>query len=589
VLHFLHRDNADEDLSDEQVMDRRKRIVRIVLLIIAGLLVVVTSGIFFFWPKVSAWRQDRDLRSAQSYERSGDIRRALLTLEQVVQIYPDNLEARRQLASTYERTGQKQALIMWQEVMRLDPGDVGNQLGYAGAALRFGEKEAARPILERVRQSGSHDPEYYRLAAGLALADRNHAALEENLTELARLLPQDLRLQLNLAVIRLRNPDGPQAAEARATLIVLARNDALRIRAIAELFADIARRWPKPAVDRTAAFQNLVQGLTPAKGPRLDPPEIGDPVERLFAYAMLQPDPVAEDVAVLLQVMVLNGRAAAAFEWIGTLPVKVRRAPLILTTMADASVQTADWRQLRQLLLEGAWGAVPPAAVELAFQVRGTRDGLAPEAARTAWARVLVAARASLPGQVMLLRLCDAWGWPEERKLGLQAVTHDFPLENWAWQQLLSFALSRGEAEEVSRLYQRWIRARPADMGLQVRAGIMDLLLQQRSAPTSRATAGWMQRQPDQPDPVVAHALALWRERRGAEALPLLKALPAAVFAEPRYALVYGLVLAELGRAEESEVMLNRASADRLLPDERLLAEQARSRNQARLTAPRGP
>jgi hypothetical protein len=551
--------------------------------ILIGLLL---AGYFVAWPRLTRWWQQRDLQSAQAYEQAGDFRRALLTLEQVAQLYPANIEARRRLAGLYERTGQKQALVMWQEVVRLVPDDPQNLLGYAGSALRFGDLETARRLVLQVRQSENRGADYYRLAAGIALVDRDHAALEENLAELARLQPQDLRVQLNLAVIRLQDPEGARAEEARSTLLLLARNDPLRIRAIVELFTDIARRWPNPAVERTAAFQSLVKALVPAKGPRLDPPEIGDPLERLFAHAMLQPAPAPEDVVALLHIMVLNGRSAAVAEWIESLPAKIRRAPLVLTARADAAMQAADWPLLQQLLLDGAWGTVPTAAVDLAFQVRASRHAVTPEEARSTWARVLAAAHTSLPGQLMLLRLCEAWGWSEERRLGLQAVTREFPLENWAWQQLISYALSRGDAEELCRLYQRWTGAQPGDPGLQVRAGIMELLLRQRTAPASRVTVEWMQRQPDQAGPAVAHALALWRERRVTEALPVLAALPAAAFAEPRYALAYGVLLAEVGRAEESEPLLNRATADRLLPDELLLVEQARARNRPRLAAP---
>ena len=66
------------------------------------------------------------------------------------------------------------------------------------------------------------------------------------------------------------------------------------------------------------------------------------------------------------------------------------------------------------------------------------------------------------------------------------------------------------------------------------------------------------------------------RGQRLAEALALLGTLRAEAFAEPRYALAYGLMLSEAGRARESEPLLNRASAERMLPDEMLLIEQAR-------------
>ena len=117
----------------------------------------------------------------------------------------------------------------------------------------------------------------------------------------------------------------------------------------------------------------------------------------------------------------------------------------------------------------------------------------------------------------------------------------------------------------------------------------MGQLLQKRGAPSATVTAGFVRQQPANPGAVVAHALALWRGQRLAEALPLLVALPADVFAEPRYALAYGLMLSEAGRARESEHLLNRAAADRMLPDEMLLIEQARARNQPRLPASRIP
>jgi hypothetical protein len=59
----------------------------------------------------------------------------------------------------------------------------------------------------------------------------------------------------------------------------------------------------------------------------------------------------------------------------------------------------------------------------------------------------------------------------------------------------------------------------------------------------------------------------------------LLDALPAPTCTEPRYALAYDLILAETGRARESEALLNQVSADRLLPDELLLIEQAPASN----------
>jgi hypothetical protein len=186
----------------------------------------------------------------------------------------------------------------------------------------------------------------------------------------------------------------------------------------------------------------------------------------------------------------------------------------------------------------------------------------------------------------MLLRLSETWQWPEEHRQTLQAITRAFPRETWAWRQLISTALTQRDSEQLWQTYQRWIRALPGDTGVQIEGAIMGLLLQQRGAPKVRDTAEFVRLQPGNPGASVAHALALWREKRPAEALPLLEALPPSVFAEPRFALVYGLLLAESGQAQASELMLDRATVDRLLPEERLLVEGARARNLSRPAAP---
>ncbi|HRG56015.1 MAG TPA: hypothetical protein PLG56_08255 [Lacunisphaera sp.] len=262
---------------------------------------------------------------------------------------------------------------------------------------------------------------------------------------------------------------------------------------------------------------------------------------------------------------------------------------MVTATASEAALKTGDWPHLRQLLLDGAWGAQPPLAVNGAFDARRNRSQLSPAAQASRWASVIESCKASLPALRMLLRLSEAWQWPDEQQQVLEAITRDFAGESWTWRRLISQALVRGETEELWQVYQRWSRAAPGDTTVQIEAAIMGHLLQKSGAPSSSSTSAWVQRQPAAPGAVVAHALALWRGQRLAEALALLGTLRAEAFAEPRYALAYGLMLSEAGRARESEPLLNRASAERMLPDEMLLIEQARARNQPRLSGSRQP
>lgn len=545
-------------------------------------------GYWLAWPRISNWRQFRNLQAAKLYEEQGDYRRALLTLEQAVQIYPDNLEAKRRLADFYERTGQRQALALWNEVARLEPGNDQNLLGLARAALRFGDRKTCRVALAQLRQSGKTGMDYYRSAAGLAILTGDNPALKENLTALNRLAPADLRVQLSLAMVRVQPADGPEAEPARAVLIQLARTDTMRIRAVIELLGDVARRWSRPAAARVAALEDLARILTPALGPRLDITRDTDPIERLLDFAMSQPVVEPEDAVSLMNWMILNGRSPAALEWIDRLPAKTRESILVMTAVADAALRTQDWPRLRKSLQAGVWGAVPPETVNRALAAYARRNQKVIVGERNNWAAAIEASRSSLSGLQVLLRLSEAWNWPEERRQVLQAVTQAFPREAWAWRQLISHALFRRDTAQLWQAYQRWTRAQAGDSNVQIEAAIMGLLLQQRGVPAPAETAEFIRLMPGHPEATVAHALALWRNHQLAPALELLDGLPSPAFAEPRFALAYGLMLADAGRAQESEEILGRVAAERLLPDEAILIEQARARNKLRLAVPPG-
>src|SRR5262249_27939739 len=144
----------------------------------------------------------------------------------------------------------------------------------------------------------------------------------------------------------------------------------------------------------------------------------------------------------------------------------------IKTAVTEAALRSGDLVRLRKLLLAGAWGEVPPEAVNRAIAARSANG----PADRAGWTAALGAGYASLPGFRMLLRLAEAWNWPEERLQVLTAVTRGFPAEKWAWRQLISYGLARNDSEQVGQIYQRWSRAAPGDTSVQIEAAIIALL-----------------------------------------------------------------------------------------------------------------
>lgn len=503
----------------------------------------------------------------------------MLTWEQLNRLHPTDPEARRRLAGFYERIGQQESVAVWKEAVELDPENAQGHLGLARAAIRFGDRQTARTALQKLSADGLVSAEYYRLHAGLALLEHDVRAQEDNLTQLALLEPENDRVRLNLAMIRLLDPHGSKAAGARSALLELARKDEVRMRAVVELLSDIARRWPTPEPERDAALRALAAALTPARGPLLAMPSQMDHIDRLIHYARAQPDPGAEDVISLANWMSLNGQTESALQWIDTLPPQLTDHALLKTAHAELAIRLRDWPRLRRLLLAGAWGPVPTEAVEQAFRAHAQAGPNRSAAIQPGWVAALEAGKSSPAGLRLLLRLAEIWAWPAEYRQVLLTIARTMPNETWAWRQLVSLALSNADSEQLTQIYGEWRLALPGEPVVQVESAIMGHLLGRRRSATSTETAEFVRQQPLNPGAGVAHALALWRERRVTEAVAVLDALPATAFHEPRYALARGVVLAEAGRATESEELLDRTAGERLLPEERALVVAARERN----------
>jgi tetratricopeptide (TPR) repeat protein len=571
----------DDRRTEPPFRQKQARTVRLIAIVAAAGLGLLVAAYFIGRPALSKWRFNRDLERSAKYEQEGDLRSAMLLLEQLNRLHPSNADIRRRLAGFYERAGQMESIVVWREAIDLDPQNPEGRLGLARSAIRFGDRLTARKVLEEHPVTEVNRIEYHRLRAGLAFLERDLSAQEEHLTALERLIPDDPKVRLNLAVLRLAKPAGSQASMARETLLGLARGPEVRIRAVVELLSDIARRWPQPTAEREDALRNLADALAPARGPLLELPSQVDHIDRLVAYAMTQPSPTPEDAVSLANWMSLNDHTEAALQWIDSLPESVSRSPVVRTAMAEFAIRIRDWPRLQALLRSGAWGPVPAEAVEQAFRARRTASASGRSGVASGWNAAIKAAKGSPPALRMLLRLTELWEWPAERRQVLLAIARSMPRENWAWRQLISDSLERGDGEQVWQAYQEWRRAVPGEPVVQIEAAIMGLLLGRRPVPAVSETAGYVERQPANAGATVAHALALWHAWRHAEAAAALDALPRAAFNEPRYGLARGLVLAETGRAAESEELLDRASREPLLPEERVRVSAARERNRA--------
>ena len=564
---------------------REKRTVkRLVVGFVAALLFVVLLGLVGY-PAFQDFRKKRIVRIARVFVETEDYRSAYLLLDQHVKNHPDNLEARRLLAKVLEEYGPGQGLAEWENLVKLQPENAANSIGYITSALRAGQYQKLPEALVTLRKLQPDSIEYHRLAAGLALVKGDAAALRQSLEAMALVEPDNVTTQFNVAALRLNSSVPAEVVSAREALEKFARGDTMRIRAALALINDAPKRWPKeksPAKHYVLIVRQLELGKSPLDSPsafmktgaiRIREP--GLPV--LLEYLQNQPSPTAEDVAQLTQWMIKIGQTREALVWLETLPGKSRGSPAALASMAACAVGLELWDKLEPLLLQGAWGPVPNEAVRFAFQARLLREQKNDSRAEAIWNKAIQSSAQSLPGLRMLHRLVQVWRWPGKEAQVLWALVRRFPNDNLAWQKLVGQVMASRDTAQVWRVYTAWTQAVPANIPAQIERVVLGLLVRPQEQGLSAQAEKLFRSDPNNPGCRLAQALALWRGGLAGEALIVLDAVQLNPASEPRVALTRGLVLASIGRHMESERMFALVQTEWLLPEETALMAAARA------------
>ena len=556
-------------------------------LTISVAVIFLLGGLVYFigYPAFQNFRNGRIIRVANAFLATEDYRSAYLLLDQYLKNHPDKLEARRLLAKVLEEYGAGQGLAEWETLVKVEPRNPANYVGYISSALRVRQIQKLPEALATLRKLQPNGIDYHRLSAGLALVTGDAAALRQSVEALAQAEPDNATTQFNLAALRLNSPLVAEVDSAREVLEKFSHGDALRIRATLALIDDAPRRWPKeknPAKLYVLLVRQLELGKSSLDSPsgfmRTGAIRLRDPgLETLIEYLENQPASTPEDVAMLAQWLLKIGRTRDALVWLETLPPKTRESPAALASMAACAVGLEAWDRLQQLLQQGAWGPVPAEAVKYAFQARLLREQKNDSRAESIWNGAVKASEQSLPGMRMLHRLVQIWHWPGKEAQVLWALVRRFPNDSLAWQKLAEQVLSTRETPQVWRVYNAWIQATPANLQAQLERVVIGLLARPQEPGLANQAAELFRLHPNNPGCRLAQALALWRGGLTGEALIVLDAVQLNPASEPRVALTRGLVLAALGRHMESERMFALLKIEALLPEETALIAAART------------
>jgi predicted Zn-dependent protease len=226
-----------------------------------GYLVLLLALGFGVYRGYQALREKRLATQARAFVGKGDYQSAVLVARRILQLHQNNVAACRVMAEAAEIANRAEALPWRQRISDLEPNVPENQVALAATALRFGEVELARKVLDSVAPAARASVKYLELLGGVAIAEKQPAVAEEQFAAALQLEPGNPRLVLNLASIRLASKNAHTTEQARADLIRLSEDPAMRLESLRALASDAlahksdaqAQRWTAQLKSETRA------------------------------------------------------------------------------------------------------------------------------------------------------------------------------------------------------------------------------------------------------------------------------------------------------------------------------------------------
>src|ERR1051325_10297962 len=316
----------------------------------AGALVLgLVVGLFLlsYGPETySNWSEARLVRRASAMLAGQDFDGAVRTAQEIVQRHPNSAAAFQILAEASEKQNRPETVAWRAQIARLRPHDLDSQLNLASAALRFGQLDTARKALDDVSPADRDRAAYHVVAGWLARAQGNEIEVEQHFAAAVEREPTNDLYRFNLAVLRIRSDVPEKRAEAREGLERLTKVPAFHTGSLRALLGDAVQRNELERADALA--QELQMSQQVAFSDYLLCLEFYRKLNQAKFTALLEKvKPVAArdptDLALLMEWLNDNGRAADVLKWMEKLPAEATTKPPPAVAVANALVEGKNW------------------------------------------------------------------------------------------------------------------------------------------------------------------------------------------------------------------------------------------------------
>jgi len=538
---------------------------------------VVAALAFGGYRAYGAWREKNLARQAREFFARGDYQSAVLVARHLLQLDQNSLAACRVMAETAELAGRYEALSWRQRVVALEPNVPDNAIALAGTALRFGQIDLARKILDTVPPSARTTVKYFQMSGGIAVVERLPAVAETSFSAALKLESSNPQLALNLATVRLALPEVDTNEKARGELARLIDQPAVRLEALRALTADAlghnsrasAERWAAQLkAEKDATFSDLLLYLEAVQGTDLAPP------------ALLEAQAKADKSSVMASTLItwMNRHALAkrAVAWGLTLPKQTLEEQPVPLAIAESYSFLTDWNALRAWVDGKNWGEYEcfRLAVQSHALHRLTPIDRPSMESETIWQAALKAAQSRPERLAAIARLAEGWGYTADAEDAWWMIANGNENAKLALEALQRLYKIKQNSHGLLRVAKRALELNPADLVAANNCASLGLLL------TGDISARRLALKLHLENPANAvfsatYAFALHLEGKTGEALKMMESMKEQQLRHPSLAAYYFVMLVENGQMERAHLFLTDANKAALLPEEQQMLTAA--------------
>jgi predicted Zn-dependent protease len=522
------------------------------------------------------WRKSHLSKQTQDFFARGDYPSAVLVARRLLQRDPDSLAACRVMADTAEMAGRRESLTWRERIVSLEPNVPGHKVALAATAMRFGQLDFARKVLDSVKTEASGNVKFHQLAGGIAVADKNSALAETEFAAALQLEPNNQQLVLNLASVRLTSPDPGTKEKGRAELAKLAEKSDLRLDSLRALTSDAlannslvsAEKWASELkTEKSATFADLLLYLEATY--RTDG---GQSLRDAETAATKSP----AAASAFITWMNRRGLAQTALDWALALPREILNIQPVPLAVAEAYSFLQNWTGLQAWVDGKDWGGeefLRLAVLSHALHHLTPADRSSMES-QTAWSAALKATKSQPSNLAAIAQLAEGWGYADDAAEAWWLIANGNENAREALTALQRLYKSKQNSHGLLRVAKRALELNPADLVAANNCASLGLLLSGDSS-ARRLALKLHKENPGNAIFSTTYAFALFTEGKTNDALKMMETLKDAQLRHPAIAAYYFMMLVENGSMERAHLFLSAANRAQLLPEEQQLLTTA--------------